>query len=125
MARYLGTYQSDRGDRYPGVVFLVTIDRSLSSLALDQEVLPSIFLDTFSAVSKGNGCSIPLTKRYAQLRLNSGQLLNCTLPFMPGTTEYNQFCIAAAANFNQIREIGIIGERVSDQWVNFQNGKRT
>lgn len=124
MARYLGTYQSDRGDRYHSALLLVTIDRTLTTQALDQEVLPSIFLNTFEPIVKGNGCSIPFTKRYVRLLLNTGQWLNCTLPFMPGTTEYNQFFITAAASFNQIREIGIVGESQSDAWVNFKNAKK-
>jgi hypothetical protein len=125
MGRYLGTYQSDRGDRYPSALLLVTIDKTLTSQSLDQEILPSILLNTVTPSLKGNGCSTPFTKRYARLLLNTGQWVKCTLPFMPGTTEYNQFFITAAASFNQVREIGIVGESVSDIWVNLQNGKRT
>lgn len=124
MARYLGTYQSDRGDRYQSVLLLVTIEGNLTPSSLDQDVLPNIFLNTVTPYLKGNGCSIPFTKRYARLLINTGQWVKCSLPFMPGTTEYNQFFISAAASFNQIREVGIVGESVSDTWVNFQNGKR-
>ena len=125
MAKYLGTYQSDRGDRYPGALLSVGIGGSPSPEALDREVLPQIFFDRVIATPKGKGCaSLPFSKRYARLMLSDGQWLNVPLPFMPGTTELNQFMIQAAASYSQIREIGIVGESIGDAWVNFQNGKK-
>ncbi|MGL5874013.1 MAG: hypothetical protein ACRC2R_16865 [Xenococcaceae cyanobacterium] len=130
MADYVGNYLNDY-NRITALAKLqvylvngVTFDtsrgtRENTNTDFDNRYLPSIFLNAVEPYQKGNPfCPPNVTLRYAKLYLSTEQYLKVELPFLPGTTQYNQFFIDASFN-TDILTIGIEGERINPYYLSF------
>lgn len=123
MADYVKDYANDY-DRVTGLVklqvYLVTNTsltttrgtRENTSLEFDSDYLPSVFLNAAQPYIKGYPvCPLSVTPRFAKLYLSNDSYLRVDLPFLPGTTRFNQFFLEAGAN-TDILTIGIEGETI-------------
>jgi hypothetical protein len=130
MADYVGDYANDF-NRVVGLtklpVYLVTNTslttvlgtRENTSFEFDSQYLPSVFLNAVQPYTKGFPvCPINITPRFAKLYLTNDSYLRVELPFIPGSSSFNQFFIAVGANIN-ILTIGIEGEAIKPYYLNF------
>jgi hypothetical protein len=129
MANWWGDYQSDTGK-----VFLRTIlpvgwvevtrgeiagSFSLSSEDDDSRYLPRLWFENTNIPQRREAfCPFPHTPRYALLWVTEAIYLRVPLPWMPGSTLYNQFFITLAFDFDsKLLTVGQRGEQISSNWL--------
>lgn len=130
MANYIGNYTNDY-NRVTGLaklqVYLVTGTsrattrgtRENTTSLFDSDYLPGVFLNAVELFVKGFPvCPLNIVPRFAKLYLTNDSYLRVELPFIPGSSEYNQFFIAVGADIN-ILTIGIEGETINPYRLKF------
>ena len=123
MAEYLGDYYWDIEDKVTVFTLLssylvtgATLNtsrgiRENTDFDFDSQYLPAVYWNNVTRKPEKlkRFCPVPIRKRYAKLYLCATSYLHVDLPFKPGTSEYDQFFIEAAFNFD-ILSVGIEGE---------------
>jgi hypothetical protein len=116
MANYTGTYYSDLGlvQRLTKleVYNKVGNTRTVTTSAFDVDYLPEVYRSATNEITntKVGVCQFSYGRmRYAKLYFNSTDYLHVDLPFLPNTSEYNQFFIAVSFN-ERVITVGLEGE---------------
>jgi hypothetical protein len=125
MAIYSGTYHGDSGVIQKAarlqVYSVIDGSRVNTSLSFDDNYLPPVFkVNTVSAGRGFRGCDYSVGQvRYARLYLNGSDYLHVDLPFIPGSSEYDQFFIAVSFN-TAVVTVGLEGERVNSEILRYK-----
>jgi hypothetical protein len=120
MANYTGTYYSDLGLVQElarlEVYSRINGTRVVTTSEFDTDYLPEVYRSVTNEIinPRFRGCLFNYGRiRFAKLYFNSTDYLHVDLPFLPNTSEYNQFFIATGFN-EKVTTVGLAGELISD-----------
>lgn len=92
---------------------------ALSTEDDDRRYLPDLWFENTNQPQRREAfCPLPHTPRYALLWKTETLYLRVPLPWLPGSTLYNQFFITLAFDFSdKWLTVGQIGERITSNWL--------
>lgn len=120
MAKYSGKYQLLSGNYQYSVFDVFLVDgraRINTDFPEDSLYLPNIWLRSVKPFSERDSfCTLTFTPRRAKLFTNNTAFLSVPLPWLEGSTDFNQFLIECGVNL-AINSIGLLPEILSDRLI--------